>query len=1315
MAGVAAAALLLVFVRSERGGTNLCALAEATLRDAAKRPISIGRCEVDPLSPRVRVEHVTIGAPDDVVLAAELIEARLSTRGIFEGRVLVDGVRIVRPQIRLDLSAPNENEEPTRPPRTSCLPDLGALEIGRVDVQGGLLELRLPAGVVRAEGLDVGLRGRRSLIEAGLGAASASFESPNESIALDTLQVRGRIDLERGEALVERLEASAEEGTVFASAVFANVCAPIGRAQATVNLDLERVGQSVLHRFVPDLGGRLKLELSAELGPEGANATVEGALRDGQGFELGPLDADFSAVVTPDTLRLDSLHVPFPSGHVSAHGSLALSPPFMTDVGATLERVVLGELLERLGVPDLTVHIDVSGKAHLQGALGGPGGPSLSGRVDWLTRDFGVYDDTWRKRAKAKYRWVGFPLGRLRSGVTLRGDRVTLHEGVVTVGDSTVNVSGDVFFSVEGGLDLVVDAPRLRLESLGPYGPTPIEGLGTLKGTVRSAYTGLDIQASAKMQGVDVMGLDLGAMSASARIDLKRDTLVVSQMNGLKGRSPYSGEGIMRFTDGAPMKARVDLPDAWLGDVATVARGLVPSLESLRGKVDARLAGELVANGPAARLNVDGTLALADVVLYGQHFDRGWVEVSMLDGERLEFRSLDLERGKGRVQASGEWAFVEGGFEVKAQARDLLAQDIDLLRARSPELTGRLSANASVSGTFDAPRGRATVSLDDLWLGDQPIATAQVEARLGRRLTLDALVQSPEAPAALEMRPPSQRSMRHVLRADVQLEKGLPFKASATFDVPDLGAVMPPGTLEGIQSSIRGTMAAQGTLADLARTSANIRLSDFRLQKGRARFTNSAEGEAEWRDGRLVLHQLPLRGAGMSLDARGAREPDGTLGFTLGGSAELDVLEEFIPSLELARGHVELALQLRGTLAAPAILGEAHLADVRLTPAGGLLSFTNGAGSLVFSPELIVVDALRGRVNGGDVELNGRVTLDRFSPKDVDLTASLIEVPFRLPDFSMRLSGTPTLRGPLASLHLGGESEVTWLRFTQDLELERTLVKALEFTRRPPAPKVFERRGEFLTLDLGVHLGDVRIENNLAQTGLAGDLRLVGTNRRPGVLGTVTLTDGRAFVRNVEYRVTSGVVNFTDPQRIRPAFDVRADASVRDYLVRVAASGTAQQPRLLLSSDPSLPYADIVTLLTLGVTGRDLERTDGSSGFALLLDAAYNAGFLGLNDQVKRLLPENDILRDASFRVTSAYSELTGNVEPIAQFESKVLTDDIRLKGQTSLLGSRGSRAQIEYRIGEGLSVQGQVDSNDPNTPSGFDLGGDVIFRKEWP
>jgi len=103
----------------------------------------------------------------------------------------------------------------------------------------------------------------------------------------------------------------------------------------------------------------------------------------------------------------------------------------------------------------------------------------------------------------------------------------------------------------------------------------------------------------------------------------------------------------------------------------------------------------------------------------------------------------------------------------------------------------------------------------------------------------------------------------------------------------------------------------------------------------------------------------------------------------------------------------------------------------------------------------------------------------------------------------------------------------------------------------------------------------------------------------------------------------------------------------------------------------------------------------------------------GLDEQVRRFLPRGGAIRDASVRITSAYSEGSGQVEPRAEFESWLWRDRLRLRYQAPLSGARGQRAQAEFRLGRHTALQYQWDNDNPDAPAG-DHGVDLKLRWEW-
>ncbi len=242
--------------------------------------------------------------------------------------------------------------------------------------------------------------------------------------------------------------------------------------------------------------------------------------------------------------------------------------------------------------------------------------------------------------------------------------------------------------------------------------------------------------------------------------------------------------------------------------------------------------------------------------------------------------------------------------------------------------------------------------------------------------------------------------------------------------------------------------------------------------------------------------------------------------------------------------------------------------------------------------------------------------------------------------------------------------------------------------------------------------GDIRVDNDLVHLALQGDLRLTGTSDSPGLLGSVNAHDGFADFRGYRYHISQAAFTFSEAEEIAPAFDITADTDARQYRVFVHVFGTPQQYQLQLSSQPSLTEEDVVKLLTIGVTSQDSVASAGTAGTAGYIgDVLWNIS--GLHDQVRRFIPHNDLIKDFTLNLGSAFIESTGQVEPVAQIESRVLTDRFRLRAQLPLSEAAGKRAEVEYQLDDHLSVQGEW-NNDYSDYNIGDFGVDLRARWEF-
>ena len=388
---------------------------------------------------------------------------------------------------------------------------------------------------------------------------------------------------------------------------------------------------------------------------------------------------------------------------------------------------------------------------------------------------------------------------------------------------------------------------------------------------------------------------------------------------------------------------------------------------------------------------------------------------------------------------------------------------------------------------------------------------------------------------------------------------------------------------------------------------------------------------------------------------------------------------------------MEVTAAAGGTFEKPSFTGSAEFSDARTQVRDLPFSLRGMSGRVEFSEARVLVQDVRGILNDGRVALRGDVLLDRFKPKRLDINLQLDEVSARLVDYlPITTSGELLLTGPPDALVLSGSMDIVKLRYDQPLVLE-SLLTNLRSARAEAIGADEGPRREWLAFDVGVHAnGDVRIDNNLARARLRGDLRLTGTNLQPGLLGSIESMEGsQIFFRGNQFAVSQAILDFKERRDIDPVFDLHAQSQVREYLVNLHAFGRIGDPQVILSADPELVEADILSLLTLGVTSRDQSNAMGTT--SVIGEAVFNAS--GLDRQIQRFLPKNPLLRDLSFHVSSTYNEASGFVEPTAQLESRFLTERLHLQMSQPMVTPRGTRAQAEYRFHDRLSGQLQWDN----------------------
>ena len=168
---------------------------------------------------------------------------------------------------------------------------------------------------------------------------------------------------------------------------------------------------------------------------------------------------------------------------------------------------------------------------------------------------------------------------------------------------------------------------------------------------------------------------------------------------------------------------------------------------------------------------------------------------------------------------------------------------------------------------------------------------------------------------------------------------------------------------------------------------------------------------------------------------------------------------------------------------------------------------------------------------------------------------------------------------------------------------------------------------------------------------------------------------------------------------------------MRDFDIEARASGTLSAPRLVVTSNPALSEPDIILLVALGVTQRELAELDPAKSLSLLAPTLLSE-ITGVSEEVDRILPET-----LDVNVISAFSERDNAFVPKLQWTWDP-TENLRLRLTNNVLSIRDdNQAEMQWKLNDKLSFNGVWDQQGGTTVRGLSIGNlgvDLRWRREF-
>jgi translocation and assembly module TamB len=254
----------------------------------------------------------------------------------------------------------------------------------------------------------------------------------------------------------------------------------------------------------------------------------------------------------------------------------------------------------------------------------------------------------------------------------------------------------------------------------------------------------------------------------------------------------------------------------------------------------------------------------------------------------------------------------------------------------------------------------------------------------------------------------------------------------------------------------------------------------------------------------------------------------------------------------------------------------------------------NISGIVRFDSRGVTLDEVTAQLGGGPIRFGGRIGIDGYQPGRLDVSMTGENMRLRYPE-GMRsvVDANLNLQGTVDASTLSGTVNVRSAVYTKRFDTGGGLGD-LTGNAGGPAPASIQTT---IPLRYDVHItvpSTLRVENNTVRLLATADLDLRGTYDRPLLLGRGDIVRGELSFEGKRYVITRGTIDFNNPTRIEPFFDIETETQVRvpsqTYRVTVRVTGTMARFTPTFSSDPPLTDVQVLSLLFTDVApGRDVE------------------------------------------------------------------------------------------------------------------------------
>ena len=1038
-------------------------------------------------------------------------------------------------------------------------------------------------------------------------------------------------------------------------------------------------------------------------------------------MKLGPAHA--AVVATSDQIQLNNFAAEALDGNAGGNATIALKRNGASRINANFENFDLAGLITVLSGRVIPIGSKATGKAEL----------SFSGT------DFATASGNVNAQLKGEIQ-AGSDLAPLSGDLALTADhgqfqiqRVNLQTaatrltatGQFSVNEPTSNLKIDLASSDAAELQrLLINSgaiPEIE-EQFRTYG-IDLGGKLVFNGTLNGALKDPAVSGHAELGSLSMNGRDLGSLAANV-------SSTATETRISEGRLAQANGGGARFTMVVPRTGKDNISiDATLDRMN--AGNLIAALpkKDMReqfGDTEADVSGTLKISGAPNQMSGVADLRFGQGRLGGEPLQNLTAHATF-SGSTVNVDKVDANFDAGHLSGNGKFDTQTKVFELTASGDRVQLDRLAALtkHPKLPKFGGvAVIKELKASGVF-TDLSTYQISFD---AGSTDVT---VDGHLAGRVTLVGRTENKQLSITFTttglLGPQPQIVNAQVVLSNEKLPAVIESKITGA-DLTQVFAILLPETDKVVSGRATGALKLSGNLLDedgyftwqgltgnATLTELSVKVEEVALSAAGPLVIDIAPNEVNFHEARFTGQDTNVTLSGAIATAAGGRNT-----LAVNGRVNLQLFSG-VPSRDVfSSGEAELAINVSGTFEERRVAGTARLnaATISVLVGDQRLTLSNLAGVIRFAPRRLStqvqaqIESLTGILGGGRVSASGGALFEGFSLSRFLFNVHGVNVTVDYPqDFRSTVTADLELRGDKKDQFVSGTVNVHRTEYTKDIELA-------DLINRRPAPSI-EEGGEF-QFSQTANFDKLRVEgrnalimrNNLGNLVASVSLQLNGPIKDPIIEGRVTATRGTLNFRNNPYEITRGLIYFPPRLGADPVLNIEATSVIRGYRLTALLEGPLSHPQTNVSAEPSLPQADVVSLMLTGT----LSATDSSTSVlaqsglgtaaSLLTDALINAPISKATNKLFGL----------SRLEISPVIAGTGSTPTARLTAARRISKDIVVTYSTNIASDPNQVLAIEYRVSNRLSFVAQYEQGSTRNLStrSNNYGFEIRFRKRF-